>query len=66
VGTRETFAAFGISLGTLAAFLILLQRVFQPITALGEEWQTVQAAMAGAERIFTTLATEPEARNVAA
>jgi ATP-binding cassette subfamily B multidrug efflux pump len=66
VGTRETFAAFGISLGTLAAFLILLQRVFQPITALGEEWQTVQGAMAGAERIFTTLATEPEARSVAA
>src|SRR5262249_34907404 len=44
VGTRETFAAFGISLGTLTAFLILLQRAFQPITALGEEWQTVQAA----------------------
>ena len=65
-GTRESFVAFGISLGTLAAFLILLQRVFQPITALGEEWQTVQGAMAGAERIFTTLATEPEARKVAA
>ena len=59
-GTRETFAAFGISLGTLAAFLILLQRVFQPITALGEEWQTVQGAMAGAERIFSTLALAPE------
>jgi len=56
-GTRESFAAFGISLGTLTAFLILLQRVFQPITALGEEWQTVQGAMAGAERIFATLAT---------
>jgi ATP-binding cassette, subfamily B, multidrug efflux pump len=59
-GTREIFAAFGISLGTLAAFLILLQRVFQPITALGEEWQTVQGAMAGAERIFATLATTGE------
>jgi ATP-binding cassette subfamily B protein len=58
-GTRETFAAFDISLGTLTAFLILLQRVFQPITALGEEWQTVQGAMAGAERVFTTLALAP-------
>src|SRR5262249_26569891 len=57
---RESFAAFGISLGTLTAFLILLQRVFQPITALGEEWQTVQGAMAGAERIFATLATAAE------
>jgi len=59
-GTRQTFDAFSISLGTLAAFLILLQRVFQPITALGEEWQTVQGAMAGAERIFATLAVSPE------
>jgi ATP-binding cassette subfamily B protein len=59
-GTRPAFEAFGISLGTLAAFLILLQRVFQPITALGEEWQTVQGALAGAERIFATLALAPE------
>jgi len=59
-GTRETFEAFSISLGTLTAFLILLQRAFQPITALGEEWQTVQGAMAGAERIFGTLALAPE------
>jgi ATP-binding cassette subfamily B protein len=55
-GTWPMVDAFGISLGTLAAFLILLQRVFQPITALGEEWQTVQGALAGAERIFVTLA----------
>jgi ATP-binding cassette subfamily B protein len=55
-GTQQTVGAFGLSIGTLAAFLILLQRFFQPITALGEEWQTVQAAMAGAERIFATLA----------
>jgi ATP-binding cassette, subfamily B, multidrug efflux pump len=54
-GTRPTFGALGISLGTLTAFLILFQRVFQPITALGEEWQTVQGALAGAERIFATL-----------
>jgi len=60
-GTRDAFVPFGVSLGTLAAFLILLQRVFQPITALGEEWQTVQGAMAGAERIFATLATPAEA-----
>ena len=59
-GTRQAFEAFDVSLGTLAAFLILLQRFFQPITALGEEWQTVQSAMAGAERIFATLALPPE------
>jgi ATP-binding cassette subfamily B multidrug efflux pump len=59
-GTRETLEAFDISLGTLTAFLILLQRLFQPITALGEEWQTVQSAMAGAERVFATLALVPD------
>jgi ATP-binding cassette, subfamily B, multidrug efflux pump len=64
-GTRETFTALGISLGTLTAFLILLQRVFQPITALGEEWQTVQGAMAGAERIFATLAIAPDSQPTA-
>jgi ATP-binding cassette subfamily B protein len=54
-GTAPAFGALRISLGTLTAFLLLLQRFFQPITALGEEWQTVQSALAGAERIFETL-----------
>jgi len=59
-GTQQAFGATSISLGTLTAFLLLLQRFFQPITALGEEWQTVQGAMAGAERIFDTLALVPD------
>lgn len=59
-GTQQAVGAFGISIGTLAAFLILLQRFFQPITALGEEWQAVQGAMAGGERIFATLALAPD------
>jgi ATP-binding cassette subfamily B multidrug efflux pump len=59
-GTREALAGSGISLGTLTAFLILMQRFVQPITALGEEWQTVQGAMAGAERIFGTLTLPPD------
>ena len=54
-GAAPAFGALRISLGTLTAFLLLLQRFFQPITALGEEWQTVQGAFAGAERIFETL-----------
>ncbi|MBI2887914.1 MAG: ABC transporter ATP-binding protein [Chloroflexi bacterium] len=59
-GTQQALAPFGISLGTLTAFLLLIQRFFQPITALGEEWQTVQGAMAGAERILGTLALRPD------
>lgn len=59
-GTQDFVAAFDISLGTLTAFVILVQRFFQPITALGEEWQTLQGALAGAERIFGTLALPSE------
>src|SRR5215475_6575901 len=67
VGAGGGFGATDISLGTLTAFLLLLQRFFQPITALGEEWQTVQGAMAGVERIFGTLALPlEEASRIAA
>ncbi len=54
-------AALDISLGTLIAFVLLLQRFFVPIMSLGNEWQTVQAALAGLERIFQVLALQPEA-----
>jgi ATP-binding cassette, subfamily B, multidrug efflux pump len=59
-GTQPALGATSVSLGTLTAFLLLLQRFFQPITALGEEWQTVQGALAGAERILDTLALPPD------
>ena len=58
-GTRDALGAFGtlgISVGTLTAFALLLQRFFTPVTALGDEWQTVQGALSGAERIFEVLA----------
>lgn len=59
-GTRQTFTAWGISLGTLTAFVLLVQQFFKPITNLGDEWQTVQSALAGAERLFAILELEPE------
>jgi ATP-binding cassette subfamily B protein len=65
-GTREAFAAFDISIGTLTAFALLLQRFFTPVTALGDEWQTVQGALSGAERIFEVLSLPAdEARSAA-
>jgi ATP-binding cassette subfamily B protein len=54
-GTREAFGTLGISIGTLTAFALLMQRFFTPVTALGDEWQTVQSALSGAERIFEVL-----------
>jgi ATP-binding cassette, subfamily B, multidrug efflux pump len=54
-GAQTRFTALPISLGTLTAFVLLFKRFFDPITSLGEEWQTVQSALAGAERIFQVL-----------
>jgi ATP-binding cassette subfamily B protein len=55
VGTRDVLVAWGVSIGTLTAFLLLFQQFFAPITSLGDEWQTVQGALSGAERIFQIL-----------
>ncbi len=62
IGTREAFGTVGISIGTLTAFALLMQRFFTPVTQLGDEWQLVQGALSGAERIFAVLALPPEER----
>jgi ATP-binding cassette subfamily B protein len=54
-------ASFHLSLGTLTAFVLLVQRFAVPMMSLGNEWQTVQAALAGLERIFQVLALPSEA-----
>jgi ATP-binding cassette subfamily B multidrug efflux pump len=54
-GVRSFFASWQITLGTLTAFILLYRRFFDPITELGEEWQTVQSALSGSERIFQIL-----------
>jgi ATP-binding cassette subfamily B protein len=56
VGARGGLTSWDISLGTLTAFVLLLQRAFAPLAALGEQWQTVQGALAGVERVFEVLA----------
>ncbi len=60
VAGQGMLASLDISLGTLTAFVLLLQRFFVPIMSLGNEWQTVQAALAGLERIFQVLALPSE------
>ena len=67
VAGQGLLASLDLSLGTLTAFVLLLQRFAVPIMSLGNEWQTVQAALAGLERIFQVLAlpseeTAPERR----
>jgi ATP-binding cassette, subfamily B, multidrug efflux pump len=60
VAGQGLLASLDISLGTLTAFVLLLQRFFVPMMTLGNEWQTVQAALAGLERIFQVLALPAE------
>lgn len=55
VGTSALFPSWHISLGTLTAFVLLFRRFFAPISAIGDEWQTLQGAISGAERIFQVL-----------
>ena len=66
VGTGGVGLTLSISIGTLIAFVLLFQRFFEPIRNLGEDWQTVQSASTGIERIVQVLeipterATTPE------
>jgi ATP-binding cassette, subfamily B, multidrug efflux pump len=49
-----------LSIGTVAAFLQLVRRFFQPLQDLSDKFNTLQQAMAASERIFRLLDT-PEA-----
>jgi ATP-binding cassette subfamily B multidrug efflux pump len=62
VGTGGSIASWGVTIGTLTAFVLLFQRFFEPITSLGDDWQTVQSALSGIERIFEVLALPAEVR----
>jgi ATP-binding cassette subfamily B protein len=53
-------SSLDISIGTITAFILLFQRFFVPISSLGNEWQTVQAALSGLERIFQVLGLPAE------
>ncbi len=44
-----------ISIGTLTAFIFLFDQFFQPLIRIGNEWQVVQGALAGLERVFEVM-----------
>lgn len=47
-----------LTVGTIAAFLQLLRRFYQPLQDLADKFNTLQQAMAASERIFLLLDTE--------
>ncbi len=65
VGASGVLTSAGITLGTLTAFILLFQQFFVPIVAVGDQWQSVQAAVAGAERVFEVLDLETEPMHAA-
>ncbi len=48
-----------VTVGTVAAFLQLARRFFQPLQDLSDKYNILQQAMASAERIFALLDTAP-------
>lgn len=59
VGAAGRVGATGLTVGTVAAFLQLVRRFFQPLQDLADKFNTLQQAMAASERIFLLL-DEPE------
>lgn len=54
-----------LTVGTVAAFLQLVRRFFQPLQDLSDKFNTLQQAMAASERIFTLLDTTATVPDVA-
>ena len=53
--TRDSLTA-----GTLVAFVLYVERFFEPIRELAQRYNTFQATMAGCERLFYLLDLQPE------
>jgi ATP-binding cassette subfamily B multidrug efflux pump len=59
VTSAELVGAGTLTVGTVAAFLQLGRRFYQPLQDLAEKFNILQSAMASSERIFALLDTEP-------
>jgi ATP-binding cassette, subfamily B, multidrug efflux pump len=61
VSSASRVGVGALSVGTVAAFLQLVRRFFQPLQDLSEKYNILQAAFAAAERIFGLLDTPVDA-----
>jgi ATP-binding cassette, subfamily B, bacterial len=61
VGGRMVLAG-DLEIGVLAAFLLYLRNLFDPVQQLSELYDTFQSATAGAERVGAVLAERPSVR----
>lgn len=56
----QTLGGTALSVGLIVTYLAFVQRFNQPIQQISVLWTNIQSAIAGAERIFELLDTEPE------
>jgi ATP-binding cassette subfamily B multidrug efflux pump len=63
VGSAQRVGAGTLTVGTVAAFLQLVRRFFQPLQDLADKFNTLQQAMAASERVFAVLDEEPATGN---
>jgi ATP-binding cassette subfamily B protein/subfamily B ATP-binding cassette protein MsbA len=56
-------ASNAITTGVLVAFILYLDRFFEPIRDLSQRYDSFQSTMAGGERVFALLDTPPEVRD---
>jgi ATP-binding cassette subfamily B multidrug efflux pump len=61
-GARRALGG-SLTVGTLAAFLLLVRRFYQPLQDLSDKYNILQQAMAASERVFRLL-DEPEGQGV--
>jgi ATP-binding cassette, subfamily B, multidrug efflux pump len=53
----------GLTAGTLVAFLLYVERFFEPIREMAQRYNTYQATMAGCERIFQLMDVQSEVQD---
>lgn len=53
----------GLTAGVLVAFLLYVERFFEPIREIAQRYNTYQATMAGCERIFQLMDIQPEVKD---
>jgi len=57
VGSKMALS-LSMSIGTLIAFISLVQMFFQPVTDIAEKYTMLQSAMAGGEKVFKLMDTD--------
>jgi ATP-binding cassette subfamily B multidrug efflux pump len=55
-----TVVSGAVSVGLIVSFMVYVQRFYRPIQMISGLWTQMQSALAGAERIFELLDTQPE------